>query len=760
MFRYLLLFTLINALIFSSLYFFYDSKVKQTVQADQELISVTFGAAVRQHHTLAKSYYDQKINTVRVQRLMWKANYVTGKDLDRLRKTLYSWFKDDYQFRSSRFGFTQMHFHLADNISFLRFHRPSAYGDDLTQVRKSVVFVNREHKAVSTFEEGKIFNGFRFIFPLNYHGQHVGSVEISVPVDTLTSVFFSHLKAPAVFLVKRKLIDEKAFASEHKNYRISGISKQYYEEAQQPIELSQDLQTLIEHDHSSQKMLNKRLNEGQFFTVSSWLNDQFYLVNFFPIFNTLAKTHSGYIVIAREHKEFTPLRNFLFSIAVVLNILIISLYSIFRKYKRTVRKLNLKSELLDELQTVARIGVWEYHAQNKSLYWSPQIYEIVDGDHTIPPDKNYFFRFVHPADIGRVEQELQTALKEKNHFTIHHRILRPDGKIRFVVDHGHIQRDHFGQISKAVGLMQDITEQKEANERLNRFINSQKDLTVLINGNSIEFANDAFLEFLGLNSLEHYHEKHNCLCHLFISKPGFFSVDATSTQNSHWLIEFQKLPKAKQLVLMKDQHNALHAFATTISSFNQEKVVISFNDITSTIEEKSLLEDQVIHDTLTRAYSRSYLDQYLIKVKNEISSTQGFYLMVLDIDYFKNVNDEHGHLAGDRLLQELTSLIQKNIRHDDKLIRWGGEEFLLVGETKVDVDLSSFAHHLREQIEHHVFQGPQQHITCSFGLTLFNHEESFEDTLERADKALYDAKASGRNTVCFRPSSSQQESLF
>ena len=120
--------------------------------------------------------------------------------------------------------------------------------------------------------------------------------------------------------------------------------------------------------------------------------------------------------------------------------------------------------------------------------------------------------------------------------------------------------------------------------------------------------------------------------------------------------------------------------------------------------------------------------------------------IILDIDRFKAVNDTFGHQAGDQLLRDISALIRRTVRAYDILVRWGGEEFLVV-LPGVGLDLARvLAGRLRAAVEaldtHGI--GP---VTVSAGAAEFENDYDFASTLRTADRRLYQAKASGRNTV-------------
>jgi len=120
---------------------------------------------------------------------------------------------------------------------------------------------------------------------------------------------------------------------------------------------------------------------------------------------------------------------------------------------------------------------------------------------------------------------------------------------------------------------------------------------------------------------------------------------------------------------------------------------------------------------------------------------------MIDIDHFKRVNDTYGHLIGDEVLLLLARLMRTCFRFHDQLYRFGGEEFVVLMRCKNEVDAGHALERLRKNTENHLF--PQVgHITISIGFSEVRTGDTPSGAFERADKAVYHAKASGRNRVC------------
>ena len=165
-------------------------------------------------------------------------------------------------------------------------------------------------------------------------------------------------------------------------------------------------------------------------------------------------------------------------------------------------------------------------------------------------------------------------------------------------------------------------------------------------------------------------------------------------------------------------------------------------------QQHEILNELVIKDSLTGVGNRRALDQKLEEiVQAQARKPSTVSLILLDLDRFKRVNDNHGHIVGDQILIRVAEIIEGRIRTTDSLYRYGGEEFVIVA---IDLDLeaaSQLAEELRVLVESFdlVISKP---ITISLGVAEYKAGENGESLINRADEALYRAKTGGRNQVC------------
>ena len=160
---------------------------------------------------------------------------------------------------------------------------------------------------------------------------------------------------------------------------------------------------------------------------------------------------------------------------------------------------------------------------------------------------------------------------------------------------------------------------------------------------------------------------------------------------------------------------------------------------------KKKLEISSVSDELTGAYNRYKLNEITDQNNEHFISNKDIFVLMLDIDYFKNVNDTYGHEAGDTILKCVAAEIKSQVYGRDYVIRWGGEEFVVILVDYTTSEATRLAEKLRSTIENSGYGICP--ITVSVGLSKYNKNENYHRVIDRADQALYYAKNHGRNQI-------------
>ncbi|MCU7553157.1 diguanylate cyclase [Alteromonas sp. ASW11-19] len=210
------------------------------------------------------------------------------------------------------------------------------------------------------------------------------------------------------------------------------------------------------------------------------------------------------------------------------------------------------------------------------------------------------------------------------------------------------------------------------------------------------------------------------------------------------------------IVLVILYQRAVHRQILNAKHIKQKELQRLVTEKTQQINQQlSRIQQLSITDELTGVHNRRFLEHHLPGMIARVRRSQGKELLsfvTLDIDYFKKINDNYGHDAGDSILKQLVDTLQQTIRSADQIIRIGGEEFLLLSVIEDQDELSGLLERLRVTVANTNFTLPNEeplHVTCSIGAAYSDfakeHELSANAMIRLADRLMYKAKASGRN---------------
>ncbi|MEA3383786.1 MAG: diguanylate cyclase [Campylobacterota bacterium] len=279
-------------------------------------------------------------------------------------------------------------------------------------------------------------------------------------------------------------------------------------------------------------------------------------------------------------------------------------------------------------------------------------------------------------------------------------------------------------------------------------IDQQPSIVIVTDGEEIISANQSLYSFFNVDNIDEFENRHHSLSNTFIKHINFFSVD--SKESINWIEEILKLNPKDRIVSILDLHTfEPKAFTVQVNPLKADNsnYAVTLTDITDIKLESQQYHYHATHDTLTKIYNRSY---YFEKISSSIAQAKryktNFCVLLFDIDHFKKFNDTYGHLKGDEVLVEVSSVVESHVRSSDTFARWGGEEFIILLEETTLEKAELISEHFRRIIEEIKIDGLPT-VTCSFGVTQFKEDDTDNSILKRADEGLYMAKDAGRNKV-------------
>lgn len=205
---------------------------------------------------------------------------------------------------------------------------------------------------------------------------------------------------------------------------------------------------------------------------------------------------------------------------------------------------------------------------------------------------------------------------------------------------------------------------------------------------------------------------------------------------------FIKIDEQRNSILIHEKTIELQRLSMTVVSILLTIILfLGINGIRQNRKLKNLSEI----DPLSKLYNRRFSSNILnIEIKKFNRYKTPFSVILIDIDFFKKINDTFGHDKGDFVIKEISKIFTKNSRDSDICSRWGGEEFLIVA-SNTDLDKAFlFAENIRKSVENHDFNLNQK-VTVSIGIATIKENQNQRELLKIADEALYKAKSSGRN---------------
>lgn len=355
-------------------------------------------------------------------------------------------------------------------------------------------------------------------------------------------------------------------------------------------------------------------------------------------------------------------------------------------------------------------------------------------------------RLQGPDTDPHVLAELRTCLAQQRYFegmTVNY---RKDGTPYLVRWNISPVRDDAGTVTHYVSVQQDQSEHVQSelqNRLLARALDASSDPILVTDlGAKIIFANQAFADITGY-SADELIGKTPSLLRSGRHEPSFYTaMYDTLARGESYRATFTNRHRdgsiyfAEQSITpIKDEHGQISHYVSVSK------------DITTLIQREERLREAAIRDPLTGLHNRRYGEQQLDQICQAAPQSRAPTSIIIgDIDDFKGINDRFGHPTGDRVLVAVAQILRQHVRSSDVLIRWGGEEFLILLHHCTLDHAADLAERIRARVEAHRDEAVGT-VTLSLGVAALRDHESITALVGRADAALYTAKRDGKNKI-------------
>ena len=351
-----------------------------------------------------------------------------------------------------------------------------------------------------------------------------------------------------------------------------------------------------------------------------------------------------------------------------------------------------------------------------------------------------------PQTDREVLQRLRECLREGRYFEGRAINYRKNGETYCVEWNISPVRDSNGQICHFVSVQRDISAQVRAEQDLQllaRALNAADEAILLADQQlRVVFVNHAFEELTGYSYAEFKGQSVTLLRSGIHGMDFYRQMEDTVANGRSFRATFVNRHKSGSLYYAEQSVTALRNDAGEITHY----VGVS-RDVSDAVEREMALREQATRDKLSGLLNRHAGESELKRCQAlAVSQGQSYRLILVDIDYFKRVNDQFGHAAGDRVIQMIGKALSDKVRHYDRVVRWGGEEFLVIlSNVSVNEALES-AERIRSAVAA-CEDTEAGRLTISLGVGVWQSHETEETLLHRTDCALYRAKERGRNQV-------------
>jgi diguanylate cyclase (GGDEF)-like protein/PAS domain S-box-containing protein len=405
-----------------------------------------------------------------------------------------------------------------------------------------------------------------------------------------------------------------------------------------------------------------------------------------------------------------------------------------------------KDILLQDVETQAKIGGWKVDLKTGKVTNTDGIAKIYDLDSKENVNVEVGLSLYTEDSRKKIEAAFDEAVKKGTPYDLSLEIISAKGKHKWIHTTGYSTMEQ-GKIVSVQGSFQDISDIRQTEESLtlahNIIEKANLGIYIISPEGKIIQANKYAIDLLGYTKEE-------------FEKLSVSDIDPLVDTES-WSIFLEYL-KRYNVRVHEEEHRKKNGEMVPVEvhgyllKHNHTQYIITFiQNITERKNTEKRMKELATTDELTKLMNRrSFFEQGHKEIQRNKRTGYPVSCIIFDIDYFKKVNDTYGHVAGDKVLKLLALNVKSELRNIDIFARIGGEEFAVILPETILAEAILVAERIRVKIENLIIQYDNDidiSVTVSLGVTQLKELETVEDILKRSDKALYEAKNSGRNRV-------------
>jgi PAS domain S-box-containing protein len=663
----LLVFVVLSGTAILAVNFFVGHELEEQLESKLKQQDVAYHAVIKGLYQSTETLYEETLNKPEILALFADGLTSYGEEQDIARGLLLRELYPSYE-RLTQKGIRQLHFHTAEGISYLRFHSPTKFGDPLFEARDSVRLANTEHRPVMGFESGRLFHGFRFVYPLFLNDKHLGSVETSVGFHTIEKNLNELVKEEHfIFVLNKQSTFSKLYPSERSIYKDFSLNSDYVIEDvgaklgnPAPVpEIQQKLEKVL---LSQSAQIRHQMLLSQSFGINEKIDGKTYSVLFLPVEN-VSKKVEAYIIAYTAAPEADAFE----LVGSIIQIILVSLIGILMLafYKKRDNE-QLISEERQKLKAITQTMAEGMFVQD------------ADG----------YITFINAAAEQMLQLKPGEALGKIAHDLIHvhysadgHAVTKEECPIRVQTQQGqvyHSENEFFRtrdeqlipvQVTSAafqvnggergsVTIFRDITQRKEDEQELklaaNVFENSLSGIAITDVNLTILAVNQAFTTITGFSKEEVIGQNIRILKSGQHGKEFYKQMWDDITQKGHWEGEIWNRRKNGEIYPQMQTITAVYDDRQTISHY-----VATFTDFT----ERKRYEEELQLARIEALESAQAKSEFLANMSHEIRTPMNGVLGMLELALETDLTEEQrellriAHSSGGTLLALLNSIL-------------------------------------------------------------------------------------------------------